>query len=211
MGRFAYIDESGDTGFKFNQGSTEHFVVALVLVEDPLPLQMAIDDLREQLSLPRRTEFRFNRTSDRFRQCFFEAVRKHKLIIRATYANKLLAVGHPNFSCVGDWYNFLVRLALIHHSEIFNDTTIVLDRRTLSKQAQRELNAYLRQAVNTPQHPARIREIRHEDSVKNNLLQTADMIAGAIAQSYARGTSAWLDMIRPMVREIRHWDGEIDP
>jgi Protein of unknown function (DUF3800) len=36
-----YIDESGDTGFKFRSGSSRYFVVTLLLVDDPIPLHQA--------------------------------------------------------------------------------------------------------------------------------------------------------------------------
>ncbi len=47
---FVYLDESGDTGFKFRRGSSKYFVVTLLLVEDPIPVQIAIDELRSELN-----------------------------------------------------------------------------------------------------------------------------------------------------------------
>jgi hypothetical protein len=46
---FVYLDESGDAGFKFRQNSSRYFIVTLLLVEDPIPLQGAVDGLRAQL------------------------------------------------------------------------------------------------------------------------------------------------------------------
>lgn len=46
---YIYVDESGDTGFKFGKGSSRYFVVALLLVDDPIPLHQAIHDVRLQL------------------------------------------------------------------------------------------------------------------------------------------------------------------
>lgn len=31
-----FIDKSGDTGFKLNDGSTDHFVIVLVIFDDDL-------------------------------------------------------------------------------------------------------------------------------------------------------------------------------
>ena len=31
-----FLDESGDAGFKFGQGSSSHFVIALVIFDSPL-------------------------------------------------------------------------------------------------------------------------------------------------------------------------------
>jgi hypothetical protein len=41
---YIYLDESGDTGFKFRQGSSRYFVVALLLVDDPIPLHQEIHE-----------------------------------------------------------------------------------------------------------------------------------------------------------------------
>jgi hypothetical protein len=56
-----FLDESGDAGFKFNQGSSEHFVVALVIFDDPLDAEEiahSIKRLRTQLKVHERFEFR---------------------------------------------------------------------------------------------------------------------------------------------------------
>jgi len=41
-----YLDESGDTGFKFGEGSSGYFVVALVLVPDVAAAEEAVRGLR---------------------------------------------------------------------------------------------------------------------------------------------------------------------
>jgi hypothetical protein len=41
-----YLDESGDTGFKFQQGSSRYFVVALVVVRDSDPLAEVLEEQR---------------------------------------------------------------------------------------------------------------------------------------------------------------------
>lgn len=46
---FVYLDETGDTGFKFDKGSSRYFVVTMLLVQDPIPLYTAIDDFRKSL------------------------------------------------------------------------------------------------------------------------------------------------------------------
>jgi hypothetical protein len=209
MVRFAYLDESGDVGFRFGRGSTDHFVVAVVMIDDPVPLQGAIDDLRAVLSIPLRAEFRFNKTNKTNRKEFLKVVRNHDVVIRATFAHKALAVGQPDFLRIPDWYNYMFREALTHHCDLFDDTTVILDERSPSKDVQLALNAYLRQGVNTPESPRRIRDIRHEPSVRNNLIQTADMIAGSIAASYMRGEDSYIQIVRAKIDDIVSWDGII--
>lgn len=59
-----FVDESGDPGLKLEQGSSTHFVVALVIFEDHDEAQAADDRiglLRRELRLDPRYEFRFNK------------------------------------------------------------------------------------------------------------------------------------------------------
>jgi hypothetical protein len=48
---YVYLDESGDTGFAFRRGSRRYFVIALLLVEDPIPIHQAVHDIRLELEL----------------------------------------------------------------------------------------------------------------------------------------------------------------
>ena len=64
---FVYLDESGDTGFKFNQESSRYFVITLVLVEDPFFITEAVDKLREQLGYDYNPEFHFFSTKPEIR------------------------------------------------------------------------------------------------------------------------------------------------
>lgn len=57
-----FMDEAGDTGFKFATGSSRYFVVVMVIFDDPdqaEQLDAAINGLREQLRMAKEREFRF--------------------------------------------------------------------------------------------------------------------------------------------------------
>jgi len=55
----AFIDESGDEGFKFRAGSSDWFVLAAVVVRaaDELPQVKLIDEVRDRLNQDRKPEF----------------------------------------------------------------------------------------------------------------------------------------------------------
>jgi hypothetical protein len=171
------LDESGDTGFRIGRGSSEFFVLTLLLIDDPLPLQVAIDDLRHDLGFPRLTEFKFNKSRGPIRERFLRIIAAHELAIYAVVVNKLLLLGRPELRQIGDFYDFVARVALLWHRDALSNTLLVLDERAKSKQVQRATNAYLRHAVNTdPERPA-LRDIKHVPSLKNNLIQATDMAA----------------------------------
>ena len=73
-----FVDESGDTGLKFEQGSSTYFAVTLVIFEDDEEADRArqrMDMLRTELHLPPTYEFHFFRNSVDIRRAFFRAIR----------------------------------------------------------------------------------------------------------------------------------------
>jgi hypothetical protein len=87
---FVYLDESGDTGFKFSRGSSRHFIVALVLVDDPEPLEDAVHSYRDSLRWASHWEFHFAKTDDKIREGFFRAIRGSEFAVRALIIDKTL-------------------------------------------------------------------------------------------------------------------------
>ena len=87
---FVYLDESGDTGFKFDRNSSRYFVVTLLLVDDPIPLQAAIDDLRRSLGFAPSNEFKFSNSSDDVKWAFLRMLRRQDFAVRALVMNKTL-------------------------------------------------------------------------------------------------------------------------
>lgn len=210
--RFAYLDESGDLAFKKlgeGSGTSDTFVVALLMLDDPIPVYAAIDDLKERFGMRRAEEFRFSSTSPERRLAFLHELRRHDVTILAAVVNKAVIAGRPETTRERLFYRDIVRRVLVRFRHEFNDTSLVFDQYIRGRSAQREFNAYLRQAVNTGE-ARRLRDINHRSSHANNLIQAADMSAGAIYRARSRGDSTYLRIIKPRIREIWDWDGEED-
>ncbi len=106
---YVYLDESGDTGFKFRNGSSRYFVIALLLVDDPLPLHQAVHDLRLRLNKSESYEFKFMRTHHDGRIAFFQAIKSFTFQVYALVVDKM------NLESPTQWtkeslYNSLVKL-----------------------------------------------------------------------------------------------------
>ena len=85
-----FVDESGDTGFRFDRNSSPYFVVAMVLVpgaEEAEKLRLAIDELKEELRKPS-MEFHFTNTDGTTRHKFFDTIRNHDFIVVAAVCDK---------------------------------------------------------------------------------------------------------------------------
>ena len=211
--RFAYLDESGDLAFKrldASSGTTDYFIVVLLLVDDPLPVSFAIDALKDRLGMRRREEFRFSATSRPRRLAFLEELRRHDVVIRAVVVNKVLIAERLETASERLLYRDLIRRAVIRHQDDLHETTLVLDQYVRGRPAQRQFNSQLRQAVNSSEQ-RRLVNIRHEDSRANNLIQAADMVAGAIYRARAHNDDVFLRTIRSRVRDIWDWEGIEDP
>jgi len=86
-----FIDESGDPGFKTNKGSSQVFVVAMVIFDDPLEAEktsLAIKELRRELHVADKYEFKFNKTDERFKNAFFHIVCKYNFHNKGNYGKE---------------------------------------------------------------------------------------------------------------------------
>src|SRR3990167_2005083 len=88
-----FIDDSGDTGFKFGKGSTRFFVIALVIFEDELEAEktaVAVKDLRRSLKFPDDVEFKFFKSSQNIRLKFLKIIVGFRFRIRCLVIDKTI-------------------------------------------------------------------------------------------------------------------------
>lgn len=201
---FVYLDETGDTGFRFRHGSSKYFVITLLLVEDPIPIQAAIDGLRRRLGFGPLDEFKFSHSADDVKERFLRELRRHDVTIRALVVDKELMT-EPHVRKRETFYTFLVKLVLTHDGGSIRDATLVLDESVKSKKRKLHIGSYLRQALNTEAATPKVRHIVHHASHTDNLIQATDMASGAIHRAFARRDSSYLDIIRPKVKDIWVW------
>lgn len=179
----AFIDESGDPGLSGRPGSSSCFVVALVVFdnqEDADAADTRVSRLRAELRLDPRYEFRFSKMHNERRRRFLIALNREEFRYYAVVADKRVlgsnVVGGPA----------LVQQALhtlLDHAEAkLNEATLILDG-TGSREHQRRLGHDIRSYANRA--ATRVRAVKIQDSHRNNLLQLADSIAGAVARAYS--------------------------
>lgn len=174
------IDESGDPGFKLTRGSSSHFVVAMVIFDDFSEAERtgaAIDDLRVRLCL--KTEFKFANSHRHVRDAFFDCVCAYRFRVRALVVDKS-AIYSDNLRMHKElFYNHFVKLLLQHDNGVLHDARIKIDG-SGDRRFRNELNGYLRKQLDM----GKVRSIKFAESHRDNLIQLADMTAGAILRSY---------------------------
>lgn len=179
-----FIDESGDTGFKIQKGSTPNFVIAGIIFRDNLDAErtaLAIKELRRELKLRDEFEFRFTKCSKEIRKKFFQRVKKYNFAYRAVVMRKEYIYGSKLRAEKEYLHNYTMRMLLEHTKGSIVNARVKVDKcgdREFRKHADR----YLKEKLNVQDKI--IRGYSFEHSHRNVLIQLADMIAGAINRSY---------------------------
>lgn len=180
-----FIDESGDSGFKLQKGSTTSFVVALVIFDENLDAEetaLEIKKYRKKIGKTERFEFKFNKCNKELRIGFLKAVKKCNFRIRVIVFEKEKIYSLNLKRKTETFYKFVIRQVLQHNGKTIKNAKIKLDGLG-ERKFRKALSTYLRRYLNT--NKERIMEnLRFVDSNSNVLIQLADMVAGAIRISY---------------------------
>lgn len=203
----AFGDEAGETGFRFQRGSSTHFVVALVLVNEPEPLRDFMEQMRHQFRLPKTMELKFNRTSNANRCAFFASLPSHEFVVRALAVDKRILPAAFKKIDKQRFYTFFVSdlLRRIPADEL-DQANIVLDEFGNPKTTILGLKRVLRHG----KHCVSFRQIIAHRSRSEPLLQLADMVAGAILRFVSREEDTFYTHIATRTH-LWHYDPEENP
>lgn len=183
-----FIDESGDVGLRQREGSSRFFFVTAVLFEDNEAADACderIDRLREEMKLHPQFEFHFNACRRQLREHFLREISAFQFfyhtigIDKDRLADKAL---HEKNA----FYSYATGLVFENAKPRLRNAKVVIDK-TGSQKFRSELAKYLKKKMNEPGAELLIRKVVMESSRRNNLLQVADMVCGAVARSFAGG------------------------
>ncbi len=200
-----FIDDSGDPGFRVDSGSSEIFVIALVIFDDPLVAEetsLAIKKLRRKLGLSDDYEFKFNKSGKKFKSPFFDAVSGYDFKVRAIVVRKEDIYSLHLKSKKERFYNYIIMQVCRKGSGIKN-AKLVFDK--YGERAIRdELRVYLSRELNNKDNQV-FRDLKFADSRQNTLIQLADMVAGSIFAAYTGKDEYYLDKLKASGRIEDIW------
>ncbi len=177
-----FIDESGDSGLKLEHGSSKYFTIALVAFEDDeeaIACDQRICLLKRELGWSGNSEFHFNKNSIRVRKIFLEAVLPYDFFYYGVVINKdPQKLYGPGFRNKKSFYKYACSLVFENAKEKMINATVVIDE-SGSSEFRAELAKYLKQKTVS----GAIKKVKMQNSAKNNLLQLADYVVGAINRS----------------------------
>jgi hypothetical protein len=207
-----FLDESGDAGLKLGEGSSAYFVVTLVIFADDTvatSVDNTISGLRRRLKLPPHFEFKFAKLNQRHRESFLKEINGFDFCYHSIVINKA-AVHGAGFRIKESFYKFTCRLVLQNAAILLNDATVIIDG-CGDREFRRELKSYLCRTVNDPAaQQVRIKKLKLQDSHKNNLLQLADMVCGAVARSFSEKADrlSYRRWLKPREKRVQFWPKE---
>lgn len=196
-----FIDESGDSGFKLDKGSTPVFAVALAAFDSHDEAGRCDGIIRTALdTLKVKPEFKFSKARDGARDGFFEAVSGCDFRVRALVVQKELIRSGRLRTRKEEFYQFFVKTMLKFDDGLLKNARVVIDgsgERTFRRDLKKHLTRHTT--------PGAIRDVRLKASHGDPLVQLADMCVGAVARSYRDDRDnphRWRDMLKPKLDDV---------
>lgn len=193
-----YLDDSGDGGFKFNQGSTSHLVMAACVFRTPTDIAETVEFIEGCAEHNRMTrEFKYSDTRDRIKSCFFRCIAPAQFDVRTIIIDKSLIYSELLRSSPSALKSYAIRMLLTKNYGQIRDAKVFIDAQD-TKAFGVEDSSYLMRMVNR-ESPGTISQVRHLDSTTSRPIQLADMIAGAVnraVRTHRPNSPAHLDTFR---------------
>jgi len=203
-----FVDESGDAGFKFTEGSSTYFVVTLVICgddEEAEKLRLRIDTLRIELRLPYNYEFHFVKNNVHIRRAFLNAIKGYNYQYFSLVADKRKFSG-TEYQSGSSFYREICGVAFGAVQPLLLEANVKFDN-SGGKALKKDLASYIKRRVNEQGEGECIKKIGTQDSKSSNLIQLADMVSGAIYRSFQSEANAedYRNIIKHREHSVLQW------
>lgn len=185
MAKYIFIDESGDPGFKLDKGSSNFFVIALVIFDDTLEIEkssVAIKELKRNLAFPGEMEFKFSKSRDDVRKRFLNIINEFDFKIRSLVVPKKNIRSGELRNNKRSFYSYFIRQVLRNGGETITDARVRIDG-SGDREFRSSFLTYLRKELNSNDRHV-LTDLKFVDSRGSIPIQIADMVAGAIRRFY---------------------------
>lgn len=191
-----FIDESGDTGRKLDEGSSRYFVVSLLVFEDNEEANncdQRINLLRKELKLSDNFEFHFKENSNKIRESFLMSINPYQFIYFAVVIDKSPEkLWGEGFKTKESFYKYACQMVFTNAKPHLDNAIVVLDK-SGSPAFRSSLMRYLNTKINGDRRV--IKKLKQQRSGSNNLLQLADYISGIINRKF-QDKKSWQNFYR---------------
>jgi len=192
-----WLDESGDTGFKFELGSSKYFLITLVYLEsnnideEISKIEKQINQLKEKFSLTINYEFKFSRCKNKLKEEFLKEFLKFPIKYKTIVINKKKLEAPALKYRPRELYCEMVRRLLYDNNPPLKKAILIIDE-AVAKIRQREFKGTLRQYLSKNI----IKKIIQRRSKNEVMIQIADMVSGCIFRKYERQDDRFWQMVK---------------
>ena len=190
-------DEAGHTSFNFEKGATRYFVIAFISTDQPDELRQAVARFRQEHSLSKQYESSFHEATGRgIREHFFAMLAEQSFNAWILVVNKPV-LSDPLRAMRGtDFYSYCVsELIRAIPGDKRRGATLLLDEYDSAGKTLADLRRTMRaRSISTGFKKITVRRSQSED-----LVQVADMVAGATLRQFARNDDSYLRVIEEKV------------
>lgn len=174
-----YIDDSGDSGFAFDSGSTRFMVMAACLFNRPEDIEAASAAVQRCKEMNRQSrEFKYAKTRDGIRDCFFRCTAHVPFAVRAIVIDKATLRSSHLRTHPRDLKSFAIKQLLTHGDGFIHQAKVFVDGQD-TRAFQMSDARYFTRNVNR-ESPGSVSQVTFVDSKHSSPIQIADMVAGAI-------------------------------
>lgn len=199
---YVFVDESGDAGLNIAKGSSKLFVVACCVFSQPKDVEEAaekIRSLRSELKWHQKEEFKFSKTRLPVQLQFLELARTFDFFVRSIVIDKSSFSADYLRPDKNSFYNFAIQQVLADSIGTISNAKLLIDGK-----APREYVSATKKYFNSQLKSGEmlIDKLKFVDSKGDQLIQLADMVAGAIRRSHDY-TRFDQDVYREVLRPIK--------
>lgn len=204
---YAFGDETGDLGFAFERGSSRYFAITMIFTNQPDCIHQQIQRLRLRLGLSCKAEFRFHDMSNNFRSQFLTTIQVLPFEAYVLVADKIelkrewQTIDNPTLYAL-----FLAKLVKHIPQESMESAILTLDQFGPMTAMRFAIRRELKQLGKRP-----FKRINMKRSQGNDLIQCADMVAGAVMRYWQRQDRQFLQLIESKVTVWQFPDNENPP
>lgn len=189
---YFFVDESGNLGFVFDSGSSRFFILILLRVNEPEILRELVRQLRKHQRLSERYEFKYRRVGSRriLKMAFFRGLSQLEFTTWGLVVDKAhLPAGIMALDRVGFYGWAMGELVSAMPAEMIANAVMVIDDPTRSSKFVDGLRVHISRVLRGLNRREGFRKITGHDAARDEALQCADMIAGALADHVSGGDS----------------------
>lgn len=184
-----FIDDSGDCGFKFDDGSSRYLVLAASVFKSRTESQDAWKRVNASrfvgagplASFVLKTEYKYAKTKLIHKDRFFEELKPASFYVRAIVVDKQRITSSHLRNNPNDMKAYMLMQLLTHTFGQVRDAKLVVDGNDTTSFGMQGKEYYLNR-INT-ECPGTLSDVEFVDSKKNELIQMTDMIAGSLRKS----------------------------